>query len=97
MSNGSTLPSLLGGNLGFYFPGQLGCAAGANTGQCYNPLSGFDAAAAGGDANALYAALVDKPNIPNEFFKANVWRSLDTKLKNPLRNYFLKKTLIKVN
>ena len=75
MSNGSTLPSLLGGNLGFYFPGQLGCADGANTGKCYNPLSGFNAAAAGATANALYAALVDVPNIPNEFFKANVWRS----------------------
>ena len=75
MSNGSTLPSLLGKNLGFYFPGQLGCASGANTGKCYNPLAGFDAAAAGATANALYAALVDKPNIPNEFFKANVWRS----------------------
>ena len=75
MSNGSTLPSLLGGNLAFYLPGQLGCADGANTGKCYNPLSGFNAAAAGATANALYAALVDAPNIPNEFFKANVWRS----------------------
>ncbi len=75
MSNGSTLPSLLGGNLAFYLPGQLGCAAGANTGKCYNPLSGFNAAAAGATANALYAGLVDAPNIPNEFFKANVWRS----------------------
>lgn len=75
MSNGSTLPSLLGGNLAFYLPGQLGCADGANTGKCYNPLSGFNAAAAGATANALYAGLVDAPNIPNEFFKANVWRS----------------------
>ena len=75
MSNGSTLPSLLGRNLGFYFPGQLGCASGANTGKCYNPLAGFNAPAAGALANGLYAALVDVPNIPNEFFKANVWRS----------------------
>ncbi len=75
MSNGSTLPSLLGGNLGFYFPGGLGCASGANTGKCYNPLSGFNAPAAGATANALYAALVDVPNIPTEFFQSNVWRS----------------------
>ena len=75
MANGSTLPSLLGGNLGFYFPGGLGCASGANTGKCYNPLSGFNASAAGATANALYAAMVDVPNIPNEFFQANVWRS----------------------
>ena len=75
MSNGSTLPSLLGGNLAFYFPGSLGCPTGANTGQCYNPLFGFNAAAAGANANALYSGMVDVPNIPNEFFKANVWRS----------------------
>ena len=93
MSNGSTLPSLLGGNLAFYMPGGLGCTfaadgttPAANDGTCYNPLAalstpvemnpaaaGFDAAAA-----ALYGAylsLVDVPNIPNEFFQANVWRS----------------------
>ena len=93
MSNGSTLPSLLGGNLAFYMPGGLGCTfaadgttPAANDGTCYNPLAalstpaeldpnaaGYDAAAA-----ALYTAylgLVDVPNIPNEFFQANVWRS----------------------
>ena len=39
---------------------------------------GFDSAAAEAAAagsNALYAGLVSVPNIPNEFFKANVWRS----------------------
>ena len=78
MSNGSTLPSLLGGNLGFYLPGNLGCSTGPNDGTCYNPLAGFDSAAAEAAAagsNALYAAMVSVPNIPNEFFKANVWRS----------------------
>ena len=93
MSNGSTLPSLLGGNLAFYMPGGLGCTfaadgvtPAANDGTCYNPLAalstpvpldpnadGYNAAAA-----ALYTAylgLVDVPNIPNEFFQANVWRS----------------------
>ena len=38
-------------------------------------MSGFNASAAGATANALYAAMVDVPNIPNEFFQANVWRS----------------------
>ena len=75
MSNGSTLPSLLGGNLAFYFPGGLGCPAGANTGKCYNPLNNFNLAAAGANANDLYKAMVDVPNIPTEFFQANVWRS----------------------
>jgi len=78
MSNGSTLPSLLGQNLGFYLPGNLGCSTGANDGTCYNPLAGFDSAAAEAAAagsNALYAAMVSVSNIPNEFFKANVWRS----------------------
>ena len=78
MSNGSTLPSLLGGNLAFYLPGNLGCTTGANDGTCYNPLVGFDSAeaeAAAAGSNALYTGLVSVPNIPNEFFKANVWRS----------------------
>ena len=75
MSNGSTLPSLLGGNLGFYMPGNLGCTAAANDGTCYNPLAtGFDGS---GDATlqGLYDALVSVSNIPNEFFSANLWRS----------------------
>ena len=93
MSNGSTLPSLLGGNLAFYMPGGLGCTfaadgttPAANDGTCYNPLAALstpaelDPAAAGYDAAAAalytaYLGLVDVPNIPNEFFKANVWRS----------------------
>ena len=93
MSNGSTLPSLLGGNLAFYMPGGLGCTfaadgttPAANDGTCYNPLAALstpvemDPAAAGYDAAAAalygaYLSLVDVPNIPNEFFKANVWRS----------------------
>lgn len=75
MSNGSTLPSLLGGNLGFYLPGNLGCGTSANDGTCYNPLvAGFNGS---GDAalQGLYDNLVSVPNIPNEFFKANLWRS----------------------
>ncbi len=75
MSNGSTLPSMLGKNLAFYLPGNLGCTTGANDGTCYNPLVNFDATAAGALANGLYSALVSVPTIPNEFFKANVWRS----------------------
>ena len=91
MSNGSTLPSALGGNLAFFMPGGLGCttdAAGAaapNDGTCYNPLAGLaalaTAAAAPGAPDAVvnaygaYLALTDRPTIPNEFFKANVWRS----------------------
>ena len=93
MSNGSTLPSLLGGNLAFYMPGGLGCTfaadgttPAANDGTCYNPLAALSTpaemnpAAAGYDAAAAalygaYLSLVDVPNIPNEFFKANVWRS----------------------
>ncbi len=78
MSNGSTLPSALGGNLAFSMPGNLGCTTGANDGTCYNPLAGllpaFVADPTAG-AGALYGALVSRPNIPNEFFKANVWRS----------------------
>ena len=75
MSNGSTLPSLLGGNLGFYMPGNLGCTAAANDGTCYNPLAtGFNGS---GDATlqGLYDALVSVSNIPNEFFSTNLWRS----------------------
>jgi len=83
MSNGSTLPSLLGQNLGFYFPGNLGCStdangAIANNGTCYNPLVGFETAAAeqaAAGSNALHAALVSVPNIPTEFFQANLWAS----------------------
>ena len=78
MSNGSTLPALLGGNLGFYFPGNLGCSTGANDGTCYNPLVGFetaDAETAAAGSNDLHAALVSVPNIPTEFFQANVWAS----------------------
>ena len=94
MSNGSTLPSALGGNLAFFMPGGLGCttdaqgAAAPNDGTCYNPLAGLaalaPAAAAEAEAGApgaataaygAYLALTDRPNIPNEFFKANVWRS----------------------
>ena len=85
MSNGSTLPSLLGGNLAFYMPGGLGCTfaadgtAAANDGTCYNPLAalaGVEAVDAATTALAgAYAALVDVPNIPNEFFQANLWRS----------------------
>ena len=49
MSNGSTLPSALGGNLAFFMPGGLGCttdangAAAPNDGTCYNPLAGLAA------------------------------------------------------
>ena len=86
MSNGSTLPSLLGGNLAFYFPGGLGCTFDtdgttpvANDGTCYNPLAALaalDATVPAQQAGALaYAGLVDVPNIPNEFFQANLWRS----------------------
>ena len=86
MSNGSTLPSLLGGNLAFYMPGGLGCTfaadgttPAANDGTCYNPLAalaGVEAVDAATTALAgAYAALVDVPNIPNEFFQANLWRS----------------------
>ena len=86
MSNGSTLPSLLGGNLAFYLPGGLGCTfaadgttPAANDGTCYNPLAalaGVEAVDAATTALAgAYAGLVDVPNIPNEFFQANLWRS----------------------
>jgi len=85
MSNGSTLPSLLGGNLAFYMPGGLGCTfaadgtPAANDGTCYNPLAALAALDATVPAEqagaAAYAALVDVPNIPNEFFQANLWRS----------------------
>ena len=78
MSNGSTLPALLGGNLGFYFPGNLGCSTGANDGTCYNPLVGFetaDAETAAAGSNDLHEALVSVPDIPTEFFQANVWAS----------------------
>ena len=112
MSNGSTLPSLLGGNLAFYMPGGLGCTfaadgttPAANDGTCYNPLAALSTL----DANeacccltlvlllyGAYLSLVDVPNIPNEFFQANVWRSQFTKLKNQLHNYYWKKILMKV-
>ena len=84
MSNGSTLPSLLGGNLAFYLPGGLGCstdangAAAANDGTCYNPLAALKAAFDNDPTSALglaYGGLVDQPNIPTEFFQANLWRS----------------------
>ena len=78
MSNGSTLPSALGGNLAFSMPGNLGCTTAGNDGTCYNPLAGllpaFVADPTAG-AGAIYGALVSRANIPNEFFKANVWRS----------------------
>ena len=75
MSNGSTLPSALGGMLGFYFPSNLGCPATANDGTCYNPLAGFDDAALGAAANGLYEAMVNVSNLPDDFFFANTWRS----------------------
>ena len=80
MSNGSTLPSALGGNLAFFMPGNLGCttnaqgAAAPNDGTCYNPLAGL-AGSANQQLAALYNGFVSVSNIPNEFFKANTWRS----------------------
>jgi len=83
MSNGSTLPSLLGQNLAFYLPGNLGCstsggAAAVNDGTCYNPLADlktdYDSDATAG-LGLLYANLVSIPDIPNEFFQANLWAS----------------------
>ena len=86
MSNGSTLPSLLGGNLAFYLPGGLGCTfaadgttPAANDGTCYNPLAALASVEAVDAATTAlagaYAGLVDVPNIPNQFFQANLWRS----------------------
>ena len=83
MSNGSTLPSLLGRNLAFYLPGNLGCstsggAAAVNDGTCYNPLAdlktAYDTDPTQG-LGLLYAGLVSTPDIPNEFFQANLWAS----------------------
>ena len=79
LSNGSTLPSALGLNLGFYFPSNLGCTTAENDGTCYNPLAAlkaaYDADPNDGGAGSLYAAMVNISDLPNEFFTANAWRS----------------------
>ena len=63
VSNGSTVPGLLGGTLDFYVPSNLTNGT-ANEGRIYNP-------------NALVASSLalaeDTGTVPQDFFQSNVW------------------------
>jgi len=63
VSNGSTVPGLLGGTLDFYVPSNLTNGE-ANKGRIYNP-------------NALVASALalkeDTGKVPQDFFQSNVW------------------------
>jgi len=61
MSNGSTLPALLGSAVGFYLPNV---ANGTGPGQMYQPY----------DANNPWGLLAGG-NMPTDFFQANVFKS----------------------
>ena len=81
VSNGSTVPGLLGGTLDFYVPSNLTNGT-ADEGRIYNP-------------NALVATSLalkeDKGTVPQDFFQSNVWGSPRHDVQESTSQFILEK------
>ena len=81
VSNGSTVPGLLGGTLDFYVPSNLTNGS-ADEGRIYNPNALVDASKALG---------VDTGTVPQDFFQSNVWAAPRHDVQESTSQFILEK------